>query len=297
MYEGVRSPTVHYPATIQEMLSIRKRSPEAVLWSGGTAIMGYLRPYPANDGKDIIYLGNVQELKRISRSERYLEIGSQVSIERMLTVGQHILHPVLAQACRAIGPSIVRSQVTIGGSLCLPERYMNLACALSVLEVLVELRETEGKQAARWVPLSRLYARSSHGQLLSHAIVTRIRVMFEPADFQFFSAIGRPFFDPSDAIIFSLFVKHSQIAISEFRFAFAFPAIGIYRNRELESSMTSFDIPIGTRDITRISRQLRADILESGMTPSPLQLERAARTFELALHRLNTEALSATSRY
>jgi xanthine dehydrogenase iron-sulfur cluster and FAD-binding subunit A len=75
-----------------ELLAIYRQNPNALLWAGGTAIGGlrkndpqYARP------KKIISLAMVSEIAKVSRTERYLEIGAAVPYNKILQVGQHVL--------------------------------------------------------------------------------------------------------------------------------------------------------------------------------------------------------------
>ncbi|MCK5156584.1 MAG: FAD binding domain-containing protein [Spirochaetales bacterium] len=292
MYEGVKAAAVHNPSSLAELVLLRNRLPGALLWAGGTAIMSKTRLYPASDGIDIIYLGNVQELKRISRSERYLEIGSQVSIEQILRVGQHILHPVFAGACRESGPYVIRSQATIGGSLSLEDYSLNIPTALSVLESQVEIRNPENKKpSTQWIPVHRMFSRNRERSRLQPAIITRVRIQLEEGDFEFFNTVGEPYLNPDEAVILSVFAKYNLPAISEYRFALSFPLYGIFRSREIETAVSINDLPFEQRDISRIIRSLREDLQESSFPISPLQRERACRVFEYALHRMNSQSI------
>lgn len=292
MYEGVKAAAVHNPANLAELTLLRNRLPKALLWAGGTAIMSNLRKYPASDGIDIIFLGNVQELKRISRSERYLEIGSQVTIEQVLKVGQHILHPVFARACRESGSYVIRSQATIGGALGIEHLSLNIPTALSVLDSQIEVRNSVHKRNnSQWIPVHRMFNRNRERNTLQPAIITKVRILLEEGDFEFFKSVGEPYLNPEEAVIFSVFAKYNLPAISEYRFAISFPLSGIFRSREIETAVSSNDLPLEQRDISKIIKSLREDLKESMFTISPLQQDRSCRVFEYALHCMNSQSI------
>ena len=292
MYEGVKAAAVYNPSSLTELTLLRSRLPQALLWAGGTAIMSSIRVYPASDGIDIIFLGNVQELKKISRSERYLEIGSQVSIEQILKVGQHILHPVFARACRESGSYVIRSQATIGGALGIDTLSLNVQTALSVLDSQVEIRNPENKKnRSQWIPVRRMFSRNRERNTLQPAIITKVRILLEEGDFEFFKTVGEPYLAPEEAVIISVFAKYNLPAISEYRFAISFPLYGIFRSREIETAVSSNDLPLDQRDVIRIIRSLREDLQESSFTITPLQQERACRVFEYALHHMNSQSI------
>ncbi len=290
MYAGVKAAAVYNPTSLSDLLALRKRLPKALLWAGGTAIMSSLRQYPSSDGMDIIYLGNTQELNKINRSERYLEIGSCVTVEQLLHVGQHILHPLLERACRDSGNLLTRARATIGGALGIQQQILNIPTALSVLEAQIEIRNPESrKSSAYWIPAYRLLGRNRERIALSSAIITRVRIQLEAGDFELFDKVGSPYLEPDTAVILSVFVKFNHPAITDFRFAITFPQSGIFRSREVVTTVAGMDLPLQRSEITRMVQLLGKEIDETTLTPTPLQRERALRLFEAALHRMNHE--------
>ncbi len=294
MYEGVRAPAVFTPETIGEALAIYQRYPRSVLWAGGTTLMGQLRPYPNHDNQDILYLGKVKELHRITRNERYIEAGSMVSIQRFLAVGQHILHPVLSSACRQLGSKIIRGQTTLGGTLCHPNLRLNLGTALMVLESQIEIRDSRStKSSTRWVSINKLYKRDGNLGLIHGEIVTRIRIFFEEANYQVFYTLGNPYFHPKLAVLYAVFAKYEKSTISEFRFALSFPMIDILRNKALETAITSRDLPLSSREIQQLSAQLQEVLQNYSTKISGIQTARACRVFERSLQDMNVKALTS----
>ncbi|MGM0431880.1 MAG: FAD binding domain-containing protein [Spirochaetota bacterium] len=293
MYKGVRAPAVFSPETLGELLEVYRRYPKSIIWAGGTSIMSQLRPYPTHDNQDILYLGNVKEFGRITRTERYIEAGCMVSVGRLLTIGQHILPKILASAARDIGPAMIRNQTTLGGNLCHPRLRLNLASALLVLDTQVEIKDSRAtKNTTRWVPIQKLYRRDGSLALIQGELVTKVRIFFEQANFQLFRTLGHPFFHPEQAVIFTVFAKHEKSTISEFRFSLTYPKIDVIRSREIENLITSKDLPLTTKEIVQISHQVR-DIAKGYSTKiSGLQVERTCRIMEHALQTINIESLS-----
>jgi CO/xanthine dehydrogenase FAD-binding subunit len=293
VFEGVKAAAVHNPLTLTELITLRAKLPKALIWAGGTDIISRLRPYPAGDGIDIISLARVQEMKRISRSERFIEIGAFASIEETMIVGHTILPPVLYEACRSSASLIIRSQATFGGAVAAPGLTLNIPAALSVLEGQIELRSPlERKNSSRWVPVQRFFGRAIEQRQLEPAVITRVRIMLEESDFSFFHVVGEPYLVPDEAVILSLVARFNYPAVSECRFSLTFPQCGVFRNREMESSLAGMDLPLTQRDIRRIIRTLMQDSVVKTEKTTPIQKERAARVFELALHQMNRQSLN-----
>ncbi|MCF6336049.1 MAG: FAD binding domain-containing protein, partial [Spirochaetales bacterium] len=153
---------IFYPSTLNEALSIKNQNPRAVLWAGGTGLMGRQLGKTPGLPLNIIQMSRLSDLKKIRRTERFLEIGSGAVINRVLNVGQHVLPHALAQAMRMIRPSSIRNTATIGGHICMPEIRLNLFSVLLLMDVSLELRRTGG---TRWIQINRLFNKTGEIQL------------------------------------------------------------------------------------------------------------------------------------
>ncbi len=71
----------HYtaPSTLDELIVRLAAAPEPTILAGGTHV-GYWVTKQHRDLPEIIYLGNVKELRRIVQTDEYLEIGASVSL-------------------------------------------------------------------------------------------------------------------------------------------------------------------------------------------------------------------------
>lgn len=121
MYEGVRSPLIYTPRTIGEFATVIRRHPQAILWAGGTYLMSQPDYYPGEAKDGIIDLSHMEELKRITRNDRYVEIGAMVTARQLLSTGRLLLPPILQQTLQSLGTQVVRRQITIGGALCISD--------------------------------------------------------------------------------------------------------------------------------------------------------------------------------
>ena len=281
------------PSTASELLELRRKMPRATLWAGGTGLMSRYYPYPYPLSRDIISLCNVPELSRISRTERYLDIGAAARLDQVLTVGHHILPPLLAKALREVGPSPITGRATIGGNLCIPDLRLNLAGALSLFSVQVELRgDPSLRTQSRQISLNKLYRKEGGLALKETEVLTRIRIAFEQGDFQQFHHIGFPYRHPDEAVIFCVFVNHGESSISDFRFSLTFPSIGIFRDKEIESLVISTSLPLKSGEIQGASMVLKKTLQSYSSRILPIQHARAVQAFERSLTQLNTRSVS-----
>ncbi|MFA6844181.1 MAG: FAD binding domain-containing protein [Sphaerochaetaceae bacterium] len=291
MYEDLRSATVHAPSTITEYASIVSRFPDAQNWAGGTYLMSRPGFYPNEGSLDIIDLSGISELQKITRTDRFVEIGAMVNAAQMLDAGRLILPAVLLDALKSIGSSIVRRQVTIGGSLCIPDVRLSLSTALSVLDSLAEVKvyQKDGKCTTRWIPVYRLY--DKEGKLLNFEgkmLITRIRIGLEYGNFQRFMQASDPVRNMEEAVILAFQADRTPNALGKVRLCITCPHKVFFISKEIISQLSGITLPIVPKMVRYITSNLRSELKKSYTNISDLQLERALRMFESILHELDT---------
>ena len=112
------------PQTIAECMAFMKRRPEAVAWAGGTALMT-MEDRPRSDKPlSVLDLHRVQELRSITGSDRYIELGACVSLQSILELPKRRSLGPLKQAILGIGSTPIRNLATIGGNISARSRFM-----------------------------------------------------------------------------------------------------------------------------------------------------------------------------
>ncbi len=215
---------------------MKSQSPDALLWAGGTSLMPQ-QCYEANAPvREIIQLGTVQELQKIIRREKYLEVGSAVTINGLLKgTGQNLLPAVLYKGLRVMATEPLRNMITLGGSLAMPGPPLNLATTLVTLGAYVELRK---KSKSQWLSIYRFLRGEKNHLLRSGHVITKIRIPLDEINFSFFQTIGNPYLTPRESLIFSAAAYMTDQSILNIRIAIAFPQTGIWRWTELEKRLT-----------------------------------------------------------
>ncbi|MDZ7824261.1 MAG: xanthine dehydrogenase small subunit [Ahrensia sp.] len=107
--------TVHLPATIDELLSLRAQFPAATLLAGGTDL-GVARAAYDTDWNEIILTSSVPELREITVGDNAWIFGAAVTWAEMGDVIADEL-PSLATLIRRFGSAQIRSMGTIGGNI------------------------------------------------------------------------------------------------------------------------------------------------------------------------------------
>ena len=192
------------------------------------------REYKAGDKFDlsdiVIYIRNIPELQRISRTERYFEIGAGVPLNRILKVGQHVLPKIFTQSLINIAHPAIRNRATLGGNLCHHPRRLNTYGPLTILDARVELRRL-GK--SRWIQIPRLFNKTGESALQNGEILSRIRIPFVDWNMQFFQKLGDPFQKPKSSLTFCALSDIKKGELTDFRIAISFIGKAVLRDREL----------------------------------------------------------------
>jgi CO/xanthine dehydrogenase FAD-binding subunit len=277
------SPRVFIPKTMQELLALYKRYPSALLWSGGTAIEGLMQEHPRNrEVKTIISIPSVEEMNRISRSERYLEIGAAVSYNKILQVGRHVLPKALAGALLSVRPQSLRNLATIGGNVAVKGMRLNIFPVLLLLDARVELRR-EGK--SRWINVQRMLDRSGALNMGEGELIARFRIPFEDRELDIFRQIGSPFRNRRTAFLFSAQGKMMKGILSDFRCAIGTYSPFVIRNLEMEAFLTGKKLPLGRKEREDAALMMGKSIKESPGISS-FQRERGIELFHDFLEKL-----------
>ena len=236
---------IHFPSSFQELFSIWNAylngNNAAALFAGGTGhIWGQNRRIPAFP-PNIISLEKLPELRKISRTERYLEIGCMVKLNQIIHLGK-IVPEALTSCLLHIADPQLRSQATIGGNICFPSRRLDASAPMIALDAQYELRTA---QSARWVPASRFSSHPGPPNLEPQELLTRIRIPLEPWNFtwyQKFDIAGST--EPGGGILFIL--KNQKDILTDIRIVYSGKAI--LKEKNSESMLSGKHLPLDRKD-------------------------------------------------
>jgi len=293
VYEGIRSPVIHTPKTQNEFNTTILRYPNSQIWAGGTYIMSQKEYYPSDSKDAIIDLGGMEEMKKITRNDRSVEIGSMVSASQLLYAGKLVLPEILLETLETLASQIVRRQITIGGSLCIPDVRLALSTTLAILDASAEFKFYQGgKVSTHWIPVARMYDKTGKLALgVENALMTRIRIGLDYGDYHSFMTVEDPIRNTDKCVIFAFQAKRTQNSLSKVQFCINFPTKAFHMSKDIESKLSSLTLPIHPERVNTISYELVAELKKQHSTITELQLERGRRMFESVLHGLNSKAL------
>ncbi len=140
------------PLSIDSLTACYAEHPEATLLAGGTDV-GLWVTKQYRDLPEIIYLGQIEELKRINLADNYIHIGASVSLtDAFDTLLEH--YPDLDEIVRRFASPPIRNAGTLCGNVANGSPIGDSMPALLCLDTVVRLRSAAGR---RDVPLDKFY--------------------------------------------------------------------------------------------------------------------------------------------
>ncbi|SAL17507.1 FAD-binding molybdopterin dehydrogenase [Caballeronia peredens] len=165
------APAFHAPVTRAEFARLRAAHPDARLLAGSTDV-GLWVTKQFRDLGDILYIGNVDELKTIERDAQTLTIGAAASLEDAYAA-LVADHPELAELWTRFASRPIRNAGTLGGNVANGSPIGDSMPALIALNA--ELVLQKGEQI-RTMPLDAFYLGYQKTALAAGEFVAAIRV-------------------------------------------------------------------------------------------------------------------------
>jgi CO/xanthine dehydrogenase FAD-binding subunit len=241
-----------FPESVPELLDLIQHQPGAALYAGGTEILrGQSEPY-ARLPRELISMAGLPELRQISLTERFVEIGAAVTMAEILELRENALPELFSLAVRGIGNPAIRSLATVGGNLATRSRFMDTWPALACLDALVELRRATG---SRWINVNRLAGPDGLPDFPQGELLARVRIPLERWDYAVLRKVGVKDYPAKETAVFALASRSEKGILSEFRLAFA--GERALRLRDIEGSLVGRRLPLEPRQLASFAAAYR----------------------------------------
>jgi CO/xanthine dehydrogenase FAD-binding subunit len=170
---------VFYPETVNELIKTWNMVEDCSLFRSPAIFLK--RPTSAflTAAQNIIVLTGIEEMTRISRTERFIDIGSMVTLSQIMNM-QKIAPKSLCSTIAILVPLTNQSLFTLGGVIC--DRTQNKFPAIMIgLGASYELRSIDKreKSASYWISAERFTAELQSGSLSDQNILVRVRIPLE----------------------------------------------------------------------------------------------------------------------
>ncbi|MDR3173647.1 MAG: FAD binding domain-containing protein [Treponema sp.] len=254
---------VFFPGSLGELFNAWTRFPDGVPFAGGTELIRGQRRANLSLPKNILALSEIEELSRMSRTERYLEIGAMVKLRDIMRLGK-IVPEALTSSLEGIAGPQLRGLATIGGNICGAGRRLDCSAPLIALDAVYELRNA---QSGRWISAARFSQGSVPGSALGkQELLTRVRIPLDQWDFSAYRKFGdRDSGAEGGVLIFIM--KNRKNILTGLRVVFAGECV--LRDQNSEASLTGKRLPLSHRDAQDFLGYWR-ETLADRERPSPL---------------------------
>jgi CO/xanthine dehydrogenase FAD-binding subunit len=232
---------VFSPSTFAELFNAWNRFPDAAPFAGGTEIIRGQGAQILTLPRNILSLEKLEDLHRITRTERYLEIGAMVRLNDIIRLGK-VVPEALTRCLEGIAGPQLRNLATIGGNLCTGDRRLDASAPMIALDAIYELRNS---QAPRWISASRFSSLPGPLAIEPQELLTRIRIPLEQWNYTVYHKFGnRDSHRTGGAMIF--IIKNQKNVLGDIRIVYA--GDGILRDKNSETLLIGKHLPLNRRD-------------------------------------------------
>jgi xanthine dehydrogenase small subunit len=221
------------PRNLPELVVLRSEHPDATLLAGNTDV-GLWVNKQLRDLGDIIYTGEVAELKSIDQSAKSIRIGAAVTLEdAYAALARH--YPELTEMWERFASPPIRNAGTLGGNVANGSPIGDSMPALIALGATVVLRNTQG---SRTLALEDLYLGYQKKAMAPDEVLESIEVPMPAADQRFRTyKISKRYDSDISAVCAAFSIRVEGDSIAECRIAFGGMAATPKRAAQTESAL------------------------------------------------------------
>ena len=172
----------HYfaPHSLGDLAALFEQHPDARILAGGTDVGLWVTKFH-RDLDTLIYIGEVEELKRLEVTDDHIEVGAAVTLtDAHATIGERFAD--MGEIYRRFASPPIRNAATLVGNVANGSPIGDSMPGLIALGATLVLRRGE---ATRELPLDEFYLAYQKTALVPGEFVERVRIPLEPADRQF----------------------------------------------------------------------------------------------------------------
>jgi CO/xanthine dehydrogenase FAD-binding subunit len=221
----------------------------------------------------------IDELKKISRTERYLEIGSMATLRDILKLGRSV-PKILRQVLEGAASPSLHPLISFGACIHPKTQRSEIAAALITLDARYELRTSPS--SSRWLSSARYAALADQGTSPGRELLTRVRVPLGEWDYSIYRKIRQIDDAAVGSMVMLLLAKMQKDILTDIRVVFAIDSV--YREKNAESFLSGKHLPLAQRD-TDFFVSLWRDYFAELELLTPMQQEVAVRCIKSGIAR------------
>lgn len=245
------------PYTISEAVAFLKRHPQAIPCTAGTRLL----VDPAYKGKqlNLLALSNIKELQTVNRTDRFIDIGACVSLNRVLKLPNTAALDPLKTAILTIGSSSIRNRASLAGNIGSPHSFGSTFPALNCMEAAVEIRSLGG---SRWIRIHELISETGLPLMPPASFISRIRLPIKDWSYHCTIRQGDSLLPGSNNISLAALANVEKKAISEIHIVLS--GAKVLRLRNLEMNLTGKRLPLAGKDIEFCHHEFMENAIAAG---------------------------------
>ncbi|MBN1411321.1 MAG: FAD binding domain-containing protein, partial [Spirochaetales bacterium] len=278
---------IYYPQNSHDLLIYLSEFPDALVFAGGTHIMSQLHASGNPGPERIASINGIKEYSKIIRKEKFIDVGSAVTLSKILNIGSPVINRSVIDALSYLGSPSIRNMATIGGHICIASSFSNLYPPLCSMDAQVELKSL---YKSRWIPVLK-FNTDFATSIKPMEVITRIRIPHTEWTYEVFRKVSHNRSQRISAINFCGLAKVSKGLISDIRFAFGAVRPTIFRSRTLESEFMGRKLPISRKEVEPLLNLLRENLnaVTDFYSTTNYRTETAARLIQWFIDELNNQ--------
>jgi len=240
------------------LLSLYNKSPSSIIRAGGTHLMNHTL-MPGSEHYSVLAINQLDDLRKIIRTDRYIELGSCVTINELIESQRGNSSSLLSETLQHMGPYPIRNASTIGGNLCIADRRMDLYPVLLLLDSRLELRHVKRRRNGRasfkskWIHINTFISAEGNLELAEGELLSRIRIPFYDGGFHFHRKVN---IENNDFFTINALASLDKGVLSDIRIAFTNGGLFVLRSRDMEANLMGRRFPMGRKDLDEILTEI-----------------------------------------
>ena len=231
-----RTKNVYFGTSFEDVLyELRNRSNLKIC--GGCTYLKELPPVS-------LIIRNIKDFQLIEKRERYIEIGSGVTLASIMELGEKNVPPVLYQALNSIATPMVRNIATLGGNICIEPVCGTLFAPLLAMDAKLEFRV---KSDVISLPMTQFSTVSVDSLVPAGSVLTKVRIPLDDWELSLFRRIGPSWTLNENCASYAFLASIQKETLMNLRIAFC-GAIRLH-SRELENKLIGTKLPLSPREI------------------------------------------------
>lgn len=194
----------------------------------------------------------IEELCRIERHEKYLDVGPGVTLSQILNLGEHHLPKLLYNALLSVGNPLSRNIATLGGNILNPSENLTLFAPLLALDTRIEI---VSQNESKTLPIINFKS------IPEGFIVKNFRIPLNDGEVSIFKRLGPEHELTENSASFAFIANTEKNSISNISLAFAGPFA--FRNKDFENSLIGHRLPLSLADIRKIQNTAKEEFTKA----------------------------------